>query len=91
MVLCTPSTIGEKTDFSNQQDGDLNLYSNIIRKLAKTNNCKLIDLRKAFPDYNLTNNPDNKESGILTVDRVHLNDQGNNFVAQKMMDVLMLK
>lgn len=91
VVLCTPSTIGEKTDFSNQQDGDLNLYSNIIRKLAKTNNCKLIDLRKAFLDYNLTNNPDNKESGILTVDRVHLNDQGNNFVAQKMMDVLMLK
>ncbi len=91
VVLCTPSTIGEKTDFSNQQDGDLNLYSNIIRKLAKTNNCKLVDLRKAFLGYNLTNNPDNKESGILTVDRVHLNDQGNNFVAQKMMDVLMLK
>lgn len=91
VILCTPSTIGEKTDFSNQQDGDLNLYSNIIRKLAKANNCKLVDLRKDFRDYNLKNNPENKESGILTVDRVHLNDQGNMFVAQKMMDVVMSK
>ncbi len=91
VVLCTPSTIGEKTDFSNQQDGDLNQYSNIIRKLAKANNCKLIDLRTKFHDYLLTNNPDNKESGILTVDRVHLNEKGNAFVAEKMMEVLMSK
>src|SRR4051812_48163309 len=60
VILCTPSTIGEKTDFSNQQDGDLNLYSNIIRRLAKANNCKLVDLRKNFLDYNLKNNPENK-------------------------------
>lgn len=91
VVLVTPAAIGERNDFSNQQDGDLNFYSNIIRKLAKTNNCKLVDLRKAFLDYNLAHNPDNKESGILTTDRVHLNDQGNMFVAQKMMDVLMGK
>ena len=91
VILCTPSTIGEKTDYSNQQDGDLNLYSNIIRKLAKENNCKLVDLRKDFHDYEVSNNPENKESGILTVDRVHLNDQGNMFVAQKMMDVLFSK
>lgn len=91
VVLVTPSAIGEKNDFSNQQDGDLNLYSNIIRTLARTNNCKLVDLRKAFLNYNLKNNPDNKESGILTTDRVHLNDQGNEFVAQKMMDVVMAK
>jgi len=90
-VVCTPSTIGEKTDFSNQQDGDLNQYANIIRKVAKDYNCPVIDLRKAFLDYNLKNNPENKESGILTVDRVHLNDKGNIFVAQKMMDVLMSK
>jgi len=91
VVVCTPSTIGEKTDFSNQQDGDLNQYANIIRKVAKDYNCPVIDLRKAFLDYNLKNNPENKESGILTVDRVHLNDKGNIFVAQKMMDVLMSK
>src|SRR6478672_9079879 len=74
VFLTTPATIGERTDFSNQQDGDLNYYANIIRRLAKTNNCGLIDLRKTFLDYNLQHNPENKESGILTTDRVHLND-----------------
>lgn len=91
VFLVTPAAIGEKTDNSNQQDGDLNLYSKIIRKLAADFNCGLIDLRKDFIEYNLKNNPDNKESGILTVDRVHLNETGNEFVAQKMFDKLIAK
>ncbi|MCY7421493.1 MAG: GDSL-type esterase/lipase family protein [Chitinophagaceae bacterium] len=89
VFLATPSTIGEKTDNSNQQDGDLNQYSTIIRRIASNNNCGIIDLRKRFLEYNLANNPDNKESGILTTDRVHLNAKGNKFVAEKMMEVLM--
>ncbi len=89
VYLATPSTIGEKTDNSNQQDGDLNQYSNIIRRVATANNCGVIDLRKKFLEYNLANNPDNKESGILTTDRVHLNPKGNKFVAEKMMEGLM--
>lgn len=91
VFVCTPAAVSERTDYSNQQDGDLNLYSNIIRKVAKTNNCPVIDLRKAFLEYNLKSNPDNKESGILTTDRVHLNEQGNMFVAQKTMAVLVAK
>jgi lysophospholipase L1-like esterase len=51
----------------------------------------LVDLRKDFTEYEQKNNPENKESGILTVDRVHLNDKGNAFVAEKMMEVLMSK
>ena len=88
VYLCTPSALGEKTDFTNELDGDLNKYSAIVRDLAKENNCGLIDLRKAFLEYNLKNNPENKESGILTSDRVHLNDKGNNFVAEKMMEAI---
>jgi lysophospholipase L1-like esterase len=91
VFLTTPSTIGERTDNSNQQDGDLNFYSNIIRKLASTMNCGLIDLRKAFLEYNLKNNSENKESGILTTDRVHLNEKGNEFVAEKMFDIVFSK
>ena len=91
VYLTTPSTIGERIDNSNQQDGDLNLYSNIIRKLASTMNCGLIDLRKAFLEYNLKNNSENKESGILTTDGVHLNEKGNEFVAEKMFDILFSK
>jgi isoamyl acetate esterase len=88
VLLTTPAAIGERTDFSNQQDGDLNFYANIIRKLAKTNNCGLIDLRKTFLEYDLKNNPGNKESGILTTDRVHLNEAGNQLVADEMLKAL---
>lgn len=91
VVLATPAVIGERTDFSNAQDGDLNLYSRIIRDIAKKHNCKLVDLRKAFLEYNLKNNPENKESGILTTDRVHLNDKGNQLVADQMMSVLVAR
>ena len=38
VALCTPAAIGERTDFSNAQDGDLNYYSSIIRTLAFKNN-----------------------------------------------------
>ncbi|WP_297376998.1 GDSL-type esterase/lipase family protein [Spirosoma sp.] len=89
VILCTPATIGEKTDFSNQQDGDLNQYSQLIRDLAKRQNLPLVDLRKAFLDYNLKNNPENKEKGVLTTDRVHLNEAGNQLVAEQMKAVLM--
>jgi isoamyl acetate esterase len=91
IVLCTPAAIGEKTDFTNQQDGDLNKYSQLIRDLAKRNNLSICDLRKSLLDYNLKNNPDNKESGILTTDRVHLNDTGNQFVADEMIKGLLGK
>ncbi len=84
VLCCTPAAIGERTDHSNQQDGDLNHYSNIIRGIAAKYDCPLIDLRKEFLAYNLKNNPSNKESGILTTDRVHLNDLGNQFVADLM-------
>lgn len=88
VIVCTPAAIGERTDFSNAQDGDLNRYSNIIRDLAQKYSCGLVDLRKAFWDYNLKNNPENKESGILTTDRVHLNPAGNKLVADLMLKAL---
>ena len=91
VFVTTPAAIGERTDFSNQQDGDLNRYAAIIRKLAKEHGCGLIDLRKTFLDYNLKNNPENKESGILTTDRVHLNAAGNTLVADEMLKALVSK
>lgn len=87
-VLVTPAAIGERTDFTNQQDGDLNLYSTFIRNLAVKYNTGLVDLRKVFLDYNLKNNPENKQSGILTTDRVHLNKTGNALVAEQMLPAI---
>src|SRR6218665_1820371 len=84
-ILVTPAAIGELTDCSNTQDGDLNKYSKAIRKMAAENKCTLIDLRKIFLEYNAKNNPDNKPQGILTTDGVHLNDAGNQLTAEEMM------
>ena len=88
IIISTPAAIGEKTDFSNPQDGDMNEYSNIIRRIASKNNLALVDLRKAFLDYDLKNNPANKDRGILTTDRVHLNAMGNQLVADEMWRVI---
>jgi isoamyl acetate esterase len=88
VIICTPAAIGEKTDFSNAQDGDLNQYSKIIRSIAQKNNCKIVDLRKVFVDYNLANNKDNKREGVLTTDGVHLNEKGNTLVAEEMFKAL---
>jgi len=88
VICCTPAVIGERNDNSNQQDGDLNSYSNMIRTIAAKYDCPVADLRKEFLAYNLKNNPQNKESGILTTDRVHLNDLGNQLVADILLKMI---
>jgi lysophospholipase L1-like esterase len=88
VIVCTPSVIGERNDYSNQQDGDLNKYSNIIRNMAKELSLTVCDLRKDFISYLQANNPTNAEKGILTTDRVHLNDAGNLFVANEMWQAI---
>ncbi|MHA8091784.1 SGNH/GDSL hydrolase family protein [Aquirufa regiilacus] len=88
VVICTPTVIGEKFDATNENDGDLNAYSNIIRKIATDNQCKLIDLRKTFLSFEEKNNIENKASGILTTDRVHLNEAGNQFLAETMWETI---
>jgi len=91
VILCTPAVIGEKNDFTNQQDGDLNAYSQSIRNLAQKWHCGLVDLREIFHNYELKNNPGNKALGILTLDKVHLNEAGNQLVSDKMLEVLLTK
>ena len=84
VILCTPAVVGEKTDMSNPLDGDLNRYSNIIRDLAKSNGLPLVDLRKKFQEYLKNNNPENKEKEVLTYDKVHMNNKGNQLLADEM-------
>jgi lysophospholipase L1-like esterase len=91
VAVCTPAVIGEKKDNANSQDKDLNAYSDVIRKLAPLYNCALIDLRKAFTTYETQNNADDKESGLLTIDRVHLTASGNQLVADEMMRALSIQ
>jgi lysophospholipase L1-like esterase len=88
VVLATPSVIGEKTDGTNELDKQLDDYANISRGLAQEMGVTVCDLRQAFMDYLKQANPENKERGILTVDRVHLNDLGNQLVAHKAAEAI---
>lgn len=85
LVLCTPTVIGEKKNNANEVDADLNKYAAGVKELAAKNNLPLCDLRKAFVDYEAANNTEDKEKGVLTTDKVHLNDAGNKLVADTML------
>ena len=88
VVLCTPSVIGEKKAGGNKLDAQLDEYAEIGRKVAKETGSQLCDLRKAFADHIAKHNADDKEKGILTGDRVHLNEAGNKFVAEAILKVI---
>ena len=88
VILCTPTVIGEQPAGSNNLDAKLDDYAAISRKVAKELDLNLCDLRKAFVDHLKSNNPDKKAAGILTTDRVHLNEAGNKLVAQTMLKIL---
>lgn len=88
VILVTPAGIGELKGNANPQDADLNKYSDAIRQLATTHQLKLVDLRAFWQSYNEANNPNNQEKGQLSYDRVHLNDTGNQLVAEAMLKAL---
>jgi lysophospholipase L1-like esterase len=88
IALCTPAVIGEKADGKNELDADLNKFSQIIRKLAGKYELPLCDLRRIFMDYLAQNNGENKEKGVLTNDGVHLNEAGNQLVAEQMLKII---
>lgn len=85
VVLCTPTVIGEKKTGTNKLDAKLDQYADISRKVAMETGVQLCDLRKAFADYLAKHNAGDKESGVLTTDRVHLNDAGNKLVADTIL------
>lgn len=88
VILCTPSVIGEKASGDNPLDAMLDEYSGVTRKVAADMKTGLVDLRKAFVDHLATANPDGNEKGTLTSDGVHLNPEGNRFVADRMLEGL---
>jgi lysophospholipase L1-like esterase len=100
VVLCTPTVIGEnKGEFTlvnkfkdietmEIMNGDLDAYSDVIRKLSSELDTDLVDLRKIFVNYILENNPNNEPAGITTYDGVHLNDLGNKLIADQMLKFL---
>lgn len=88
VILCTASVIGEKTGEHNPLDEMLDNYCNISRKVATETKSQLLDLRKQFVDYLKVKNKFDNEKGVLTTDGVHLNAEGNRFVAERMLEAL---
>ncbi len=88
VILVTPATIGEKKNYVNQQDGDLNKYANIIKHIGSDMNLPVIDLRTLFENYEQEHNTNDADRGVLTVDGVHLNDTGNRLVAETMLQAI---
>jgi lysophospholipase L1-like esterase len=88
IVLCTLTVIGEKSDYMNELDADVEIYSEIVRNIGAGYDLPVVDLRRAFINYNLINNVSDNEYGMLTYDRVHLNDNGNQLAAEEMWKVL---
>ena len=81
VILCTPSVIGEKKKGKNQHDKMLDEYAEISRRVARETRIQLCDLNRSFVDYLSGHNFKDDREGILTVDGVHLNDEGNRFVS----------
>ena len=88
VVFCTPTVIGEDPDSDSEENIRLAEYSDIVRKVAKDTDSKLCDLRKAYSRYLKKHNPDKAYEGILTTDGVHMNDAGNQFLAEQMKKCL---
>ena len=88
VVLATPSVIGEKTDGKNPNDKMLEEYTDISRRIAAAEKLPLVDMRKAFINYLKSHNPGNKDRGILTVDGVHPQLEGDKLIATEMLKVL---
>ncbi|MFN0213560.1 MAG: SGNH/GDSL hydrolase family protein [Saprospiraceae bacterium] len=86
VIACTPACIGERHSGENKLDVELDLFSSIIRSVAQEQKVPICDLRKAFMDFIAKNNPDNRESGILTTDGVHLNEKGNKLVTEQLFE-----
>jgi lysophospholipase L1-like esterase len=87
VVLCTPSIIGEETQ-GNQLNQKLGEYAEIIRRLSKDQSATLCDLHAAFLAELGRVNQKNDHQGNLTYDGVHMNDAGNQLIAEQVADAI---
>ncbi|MCJ0742175.1 SGNH/GDSL hydrolase family protein [Pedobacter montanisoli] len=91
IILCTPSLIGENLKEAPKVNEELDQYADAIRDLAKQNQLRLCDLRKVFLEFEQEYNPELRNEGLLTVDGVHLNAQGNALVAETILPFMLEK
>ncbi|MFP4089461.1 MAG: SGNH/GDSL hydrolase family protein [Cyclobacteriaceae bacterium] len=88
VILCTPSVIGENPEDGTEINEQLDQYAQAVVRVAAKTGSELCDLRSDFKDYLRENNTKNAEEGILTTDGVHMNKEGNEFLARQMIECL---
>ncbi|MEK6478927.1 GDSL-type esterase/lipase family protein [Catalinimonas sp. 4WD22] len=88
IIFCTPTVIGEDPSFEGQINQELDQYAEVVRKVAHNTDAELCDLRNEFKSFLEENNSNSQNSGVLTSDRVHMNKDGNEFLAQQMSPFL---
>ncbi|MDQ4149481.1 MAG: SGNH/GDSL hydrolase family protein [Actinomycetota bacterium] len=88
VFLCTPAVIGENVTVETNENQLLDQYSEVSREVAAEHGAVLCDLRAAFVDYLRENNVEHHDRGVLTSDGVHLNEEGNQFVARHILSTL---
>jgi lysophospholipase L1-like esterase len=84
-IVCTPGVIGENPVSPTRENRLLDQYAEASREVAANTGAKVCDLRAAFTGYLERFNPQGKFRGILTLDGVHLNAEGNRFVARQIV------
>lgn len=90
VILSSPSVIGERVKGENplKLDDMLDEYRKIGQEVAKKHDVAYLDLRGKFHEKLEEINAKDAEKNVLTTDGVHLNEAGNQFVAEVMLDAL---
>jgi lysophospholipase L1-like esterase len=88
VVLCTPSVIGEEVNGKNDLNRKLGEYADVVRKVARAEKVTLCDVHEAFVERLAKVNKGNKHAGNLTYDGVHMNQAGNDLLADQVADAI---
>ncbi|MGB3585104.1 MAG: GDSL-type esterase/lipase family protein [Tunicatimonas sp.] len=84
VILATPTVIGEDPDSQDETNQRLLEYAEVVRQVADETDTPLCDLRANISEYLRENNPSKQYEGILTGDGVHMNEKGNQFLADQL-------
>lgn len=88
VILATPTVIGEDPDSEEAVNQQLLEYAQVIRDVAEDTDVQLCDLRAEMSTFLREENTSRKYQGVLTTDGVHMNENGNRFLAEQLQGCL---
>nr|WKN37731.1 SGNH/GDSL hydrolase family protein [Tunicatimonas sp. TK19036] len=88
VILATPTVIGEDPDSEEEVNQQLEKYAQVVRDVAQDTDTRLCDLRAEMSTLLRETNTSKKYQGVLTSDGVHMNEKGNQFLAEQLQSCL---